>query len=53
MVVNGERRIQQVNGFATQFANRDAEEMLWMILKVADSASFVNNVSYAIRYWTH
>jgi len=28
MVVNAERRIQQVNGFATQFANRDAEEML-------------------------
>ena len=28
MVVNAERRIQQVNGFATQFAGRDAEEML-------------------------
>ena len=28
MVVNAERRIQQVNGFATQFANRDTEEML-------------------------
>ncbi len=28
MVVNAERRIQQVNGFATQFANRSAEEML-------------------------
>ena len=28
MVVNAERRIQQINGFAEQFANRDAEEML-------------------------
>ncbi|WP_084489970.1 PAS domain S-box protein [Desulfotignum balticum] len=28
MVVNAERRIQQVNGFATQFAGRAAEEML-------------------------
>ena len=28
MVVNAERRIQQINGFAAQFANRDAEEML-------------------------
>ncbi|MFO7874212.1 MAG: PAS domain S-box protein [Bacteroidales bacterium] len=28
MVVNAERRIQQVNGFAAQFAGRDAEEML-------------------------
>ncbi len=28
MVVDGERRIRQVNGFATQFAGRPAEEML-------------------------
>ncbi len=28
MVVNADRRIQQVNGFATQFADRNAEEML-------------------------
>jgi PAS domain S-box-containing protein len=28
MVVNAERRIQQVNGFAAQFVGRDAEEML-------------------------
>ena len=28
MVVNAERRIQQINGFTAQFANRDAEEML-------------------------
>jgi PAS domain S-box-containing protein len=28
MVVNNERRLQQVNGLATQFANRDAGEML-------------------------
>lgn len=28
MVVDSERRIQQVNGFATQFAGREAEEML-------------------------
>ena len=27
MALNSERRIQQVNGFATQFAGRDAEEM--------------------------
>jgi PAS domain S-box-containing protein len=28
MVVNAERRIQQVNGFAAQFVGRDVEEML-------------------------
>ncbi len=28
MVVNAERRVQQINGFATKFAGRDAEEML-------------------------
>jgi len=28
MVVNAERRIQQINGFGSQFAGRDAEEML-------------------------
>ncbi len=28
MVVDAERRVQQVNGFATQFAGKDAEEML-------------------------
>jgi len=28
MVVNSERRVQQVNGFATQFAGKDAEDML-------------------------
>ncbi len=28
MVVDSERRVQQVNGFAAQFAGRDAEEML-------------------------
>ncbi len=28
MVVNADRRIQQINGFATAFANRDEEEML-------------------------
>ncbi len=28
MVVDGERRVRQVNGFATQFAGRPAEEML-------------------------
>jgi len=30
MVVNSERRIQQVNGFAAQFVGRDVEEMLGM-----------------------
>ncbi|MBN1266488.1 MAG: PAS domain S-box protein [Anaerolineales bacterium] len=30
MVVNAERRIQQINRFATQFADRDAEEPLGM-----------------------
>ena len=28
MVVNKERRVQQINGYAKQFAGRDAEEML-------------------------
>ena len=28
MVLNAERRIQQINGFAAQFAGKDAEEML-------------------------
>ncbi|MCF8026327.1 MAG: PAS domain S-box protein [Desulfobacteraceae bacterium] len=28
MVVDGDRRIQQINGFATQFAGRPAEDML-------------------------
>jgi len=28
MVVNAERRVQQVNGFAAQFVGRDAEEMI-------------------------
>ncbi|HDP94975.1 MAG TPA: PAS domain S-box protein [Candidatus Aminicenantes bacterium] len=28
MVVNADRRIQQINGFATQFAGRDAEDVL-------------------------